>query len=78
MSKEELIQKTISTLQQLSADKVTEVSDFAEFILHRNEDKQLVEGIAKLSGKQKSYEFLDEEEDIYTLNDVKEPYHAKR
>lgn len=78
MSKEELIQKTVEALQKLSPDKVAEVSDFAEFILQRNEDKQLVEGIARLSVKQKSYDFLDEEEDLYTLNDVKEDYNAKR
>jgi hypothetical protein len=78
MSKKELIEKTIAALQKLPADKVAEVSDFADSILQRNEDKQIVEGIAKLSAQSKSYQFLDEEEDLYTLNDVKEPYNAKR
>jgi hypothetical protein len=77
MSKQELIEKTVAALQQLPADKVAEVSDFTDFILQRNEDKQLTEGIQQLSSKSKSYQFLEEEEDLYTLNDVKAPYNGK-
>lgn len=77
MSKQELIEKTIAALQKLPADKVAEVSDFTEFILQRNEDKEIVAGIEKLSGQSKSYQFLEEEEDLYTLNDVKAPYNGK-
>ena len=69
-----MIAKTIAALQKLSADKVAEVSDFADFILQRNEDKEITEGIVQLSMQTKSYKFLDEEEDLYTLNDVKAPY----
>lgn len=78
MSKKELIEKTLASLEKLPADKVAEVSDFADSILQRNEDKQVTDGIAQLSGQSKSYNFLNEEEDIYTLNDVKAPYNAKR
>ena len=56
------------------ADKVAEVSDFADFILQRNEDKEITEGITQISIQSKSYKFLDEEEELYTLNDVKVPY----
>lgn len=77
MSKKELIEKTIAAMQQLPADKVAEVSDFADFILQRNEDKQITEEIARLSSQSKSYDFLNEEEDLYTLNDVKAPYNGK-
>lgn len=77
MSKQELIEKTIAALQKLPADKVAEVSDFTDFILQRNEDKEIVAGIERLSAKSKSYKFLDEEEDLYTLNDVKAPYNGK-
>ena len=74
MSKEEMIAKTIAALQKLPADKVAEVSDFADFILQRKEDKEITEGIAQISIQSKSYKFLDEEEELYTLNDVKAPY----
>ena len=78
MSKKELIEKTLAALKKLPAEKIAEVSDFADFILQRNEDGQITKGIAQLSGQSKSYEFLNEEEDLYTLNDVKAPYNAKR
>ena len=55
MSKKELIDKTIAALQKLPADKVAEVSDFTDFILQRNEDKQIISGIMELSGQSKSY-----------------------
>ena len=74
MSKEEMIAKTIAAMQKLPADKVAEVSDFADFILQRKEDKEITEGIAQISIQSKSYKFLDEEEELYTLNDVKVPY----
>lgn len=77
MSKQELIDKTIAALQKLTADKVAEVSDFTDFILQRNEDKQIVSGIEQLSTQSKSYKFLEEEEDIYNINDVKAPYNGK-
>lgn len=77
MSKQELIEKTIAALQKLPADKVAEVSDFTEFILQRNGDKEIVSGIERLSAHSKSYQFLEEEEDLYTLNDVKAPYNGK-
>ena len=77
MSKQELIEKTIAALQKLPADKVAEVSDFTDFILQRNEDKEILSGIKQLSAQSKSYQFLEEEEDLYTLNDVKAPYKGK-
>lgn len=77
MSKQELIEKTLAALQKLPANKVAEVSHFADFILQRNEDMQITGVIAQLSKQLKSYEFLNEEEDLYTLNDVKAPYNAK-
>ena len=77
MSKQELIEKTIAALQKLPADKVAEVSDFTDFILQRNEDKEILSGIKQLSAQSKSYQFLEEEEDLYTLNDVKAPYNGK-
>ena len=77
MSKKELIDKTIAALQKLPADKVAEVSDFTDFILQRSEGKQIISGIMELSGQLKSYQFLEEEEDLYTLNDVKAPYNGK-
>ena len=77
MSKQELIEKTLAALQKLPADKVAEVFGFTDLILQKNDEKQITEGIGKLSVQSKSYKFLDEEEDLYTLHDVKAPYNGK-
>ena len=77
MSKQELIEKTLAAFQKLPADKVAEVSDFIDFIIQRNEDRQIVSGIEQLSIQSKSYKFLEEEEDLYSLKDVKAPYNGK-
>ena len=77
MSKQELIEKTINALQKLPADKVAEVSEFADLMLQRNQDKEITSAIVQLSSKTKSYQFLEDEEDLYTLNDVKAPYNGK-
>ena len=77
MSKQELIEKKLAAFQKLPADKVAEVSDFIDFILQRNEDRQIVTGIEQLATNSKSYKFLEDEEDLYTLHDVKAPYNGK-
>lgn len=77
MSKKELIEKTIYTLEKLPEEKIIEVSDFADFVLQKNEDAQLLQGITQLIVKSKSYDFLANEEELYTLNDIKETYNDK-
>jgi hypothetical protein len=77
MSKKELIEKTMEALEKLPEDKVAAVSDFADYMLQKNDDNNLIQGIANLAAKSKSYRFLEEEEDLYTLNDIKETYNGK-
>lgn len=77
MSKKELIEKTIHTLEKLPNEKIAEVSDFADSILQKNEDNVLLQGIAQLTAQSKSYEFLEDDEELYTLNDIKETYNDK-
>jgi hypothetical protein len=54
--------------------KLKEVSDFAEFLLKGIEDQILTEGIQKLVSDSKTFSFLDEEEDLYSTEDLKERY----
>lgn len=61
-------------LQQLPEDKVREVADFADFILKKHDEYCLQKGIEKLSSKSKAFDFLHEEEDLYTVEDLKEKY----
>lgn len=74
MTKEALIQKTLGTLSQLPKEQVAEVADFADFILKKYENLSLTKGIEKLASKSKAYDFLKEEEDLYTVKDLKEKY----
>ena len=74
MKREEIIKRTISTLTKLPDDKVNEVADYADFILRRYDDEILQQGIHKIVSDSKSFDFLKDEEDLYSLNDLKERY----
>ena len=74
MSRETLIKRTYNTITKLPDDKVKEVSDFADFIMKRHEEELLNQGIENLSANSKSFYFLSEEEDLYTVQDLKQKY----
>lgn len=74
MSREILLKHTIESLTKLPDQKLKEVSEFAEFLLCKMEDRILIEGIQNLSNESNAYKFLLEEEEIYTVNDLKEVY----
>jgi len=74
MTRETLIKKTIDNLTKLPDNKLKEVSDFAEFLLNRIENKIITEGIQKLVTDSKSFQFLEDEEDLYSADDLKERF----
>lgn len=74
MKRDNLIQRTITALSKLPENKVNEVADFAEYILKKYDEEILQQGIQKLSSNSKSFDFLKNEEDLYSLNDLKEIY----
>jgi len=74
MSRETLIKKTFNTLSKLPPDKVKEVSDFADYILKKYDEEILQKGIEKLISDSKTYDFLKDEEDLYSFEDLKEKY----
>ena len=74
MTRETLIKKTIDNLSKLPDQKLKEVSDFAEFLLNKIENQLLTDGIQKLASESKTFKFLEAEEDLYTLEDIKEKY----
>jgi hypothetical protein len=78
MNKDKIIKETVNTLQQLPAEKIGEVNDFAAFLLSKIDDAMLTKGIAHAADYSKSFSFLSDEKETYTLNDVKEVYHAKK
>lgn len=77
MNKKDLLNLTIKKIQELPEDKIREVNDFVEFLLRRREEYIIDEGIKQLVSTSQSFGFLQEEEDIYTVNDLKEKYNEK-
>lgn len=69
-----LIKETIEKIRQLPEDRIQEINDFAEFLLRKIDDRILIEGIQKLTSDSKSFEYLNKEEDLYTVNDIIKKY----
>ena len=74
MDKTELIKDTSDKLQKLPVEKVQEVNHNIEILLSSVDDQILTDGIADLNATSKAYDFLNDEEDLYTLNDIIEKY----
>ena len=66
MTKEALIKKTVENISKLPEQKLKEVADFTEFLLYKTQDRILTEGIQKLISGSESFNFLEDEEDLYS------------
>lgn len=78
MSNISIIQETIELISKLPDNKLIEVRDFADFLLKQYEDRAIIENIKDLVSKSMTFDFLNEDDDLYTVNDIKEKYYAKR
>ena len=76
MTRQAIIEKTIQAINKLPEDKAEEISDFAVFVSKRYEDHLLTESIQKMASDSKAFSFLEEEEEIYTVNDLKQVYNG--
>ena len=74
MTRETLIKRTVENLSKLPDQRLKEVSDFAEFLLNRIENRLMTEGIQQLTADSKVFKFLEMEEDLYSVSDLKERY----
>ena len=74
MSRAEIIEKTIIALNSLPENKGEEVVNFADFLVKKNDEQQLQKGIHYMIENSEAFSFLKEEEDIYTLDDLKEKF----
>lgn len=71
MKRNILLKETIDKIQLLPDSKLQEVNDFAGFLLSKTEDKILLDGIQKLTSDSKTFEYLKDEEDLYSVNDYR-------
>ena len=74
MNRQVKIKNTLNKIHRLPDDKLPVVENFVDFLLSRIDDSILTEGIQKLTSDSKSFEYLLSEEDLYTVNDLKEKY----
>ncbi|MEP6947828.1 MAG: hypothetical protein ABI863_01075 [Ginsengibacter sp.] len=74
MTRQKIIERPIKAINQLSENKAEEISDFADFVTKRHEDHQLTQGIQKLTADSDVFDFLNIEEDLYSIADLKEVY----
>lgn len=74
MSRHQLVKQVLQTVEQLPEDKISEVIDFALYMLKKHEESVLQKGIQQLVETADTFAFLQDEEDLYTLDDLKERY----
>jgi hypothetical protein len=74
MTRQAIIERTIQAINKLPEDKAAEISDFADFVIKRYEELRLTEGIQEIASNSVSFSFLDSEEDLYSIQDLKEVY----
>lgn len=73
MKRAEVLKNTIEKLRQLDEDKLQEAKDFVEFLMTKVSDKELTKEIQKQAETGKTFSFLNEEEELYSIEDLKEP-----
>ncbi|MBD2756457.1 DUF2281 domain-containing protein [Spirosoma validum] len=74
MSRRQLVEQAMQAINQLPEDKISEVVDFASYILKKHEEAVLQKGIERLVETSDAFGFLHDEEDLYMLDDLKERY----
>ena len=74
MTRQIIIERIIKIMEQLPENKAIEISDFSDFIFKCFEKQELARGIQKLVSGSQTFDFLKNEEEIYSLADLKEVY----
>jgi len=65
-----LLDRTINNISLLPDWRLKEVSDYVDFLLKTFNDKEITDGIMKLTSESKSFDFLNDEEEIYDESDI--------
>ncbi len=76
MTRQAIIDNTIKAINLLPQEMAVEISDFAEFMSKKYEEQILIDGLHKLASESDAFSFLNDEEDIYSVKDLKEKYNA--
>lgn len=76
MTRQAIIEHTLNAINLLPEDKAQEISDFADIIIRRHEEHRLTEGMQQLSSESHTFDFLNNDEDLYSQADIKEAYNG--
>ena len=71
MSREILIDKAISKIKLLPESKIQEINDFIDFLFYKIDEEIISENINQLVSEAQSFDFLNEEEELYDETDLK-------
>jgi hypothetical protein len=74
MNRQATIQKTMEMISALPDEKIEEISDFAAYVLKKYDDQILRQGMYTLAEQSDAFNFVNEDEEIYTINDLKERF----
>ena len=77
MTLQAIIERTVNAIKQLPEARAKEISDFADFVFKRFEEEQLTKGMQTLVTDSQTFDFLNEDEELYSEADLKESYNAK-
>jgi hypothetical protein len=76
MIRQTIIERTLKAINRLPEDKALEILNFADFVFKRYEEQELTKGIQKMVSESQAFNFLNNEEEIYSLADLKEVYNG--
>lgn len=70
MTKQNIIEKTVNIINRLPQEKAEEIFDFADFLMKKQEEQNLVQQIGYIVAESSSFEFLRNEEELYSEEDI--------
>ena len=74
MEREVIMRKTVRNIEQLPTRRIREVNDYVEFMLQKTEDVLITEGLQQLASSCHGFDFLNNEPELYSINDLKTKY----
>lgn len=76
MTRALIIENTLKAINQLPDTKAEAIADFAHFLTKQYDEELLAAGIQKAVSAGKSFNFLNEEDELYAVADLKEIYNG--
>lgn len=76
MTKQAIIERALEVINLLPEEKAQEILDFVDFVSKRYEEEQLTQGVRKLTAQSQAFDFLNDDEDLYSEDDLRQVYNG--